>query len=264
MNAIELFAGVRDGNYHAGGIRCLRLFRLEQTYFTELLADVERLRRTESGSNVADLGHVTNWTRPRGEVIQYSLLNASGKYDDFSADHDHSCFGKRFHGASDYPALARLIDLFPHTINFRINLMGPGAALAPHEEHSVFRSRAGSVALRIRFHLPVVTNTLAELTLDGWAYHLDAGEIYFVNHGCVHWARNGGAESRLHLVWDMLLTREAFEFMFEKASAWPLNRVAEDEQTPPPLRTERVGAYLRLPPIVDRNEIDRIDWCEIQ
>ena len=142
--------------------------------------------------------------------------------------------------------------------------MGPGAALAPHEEHSVFRVRGSSVALRARFHLPIVTNPLAELTLDGFVYHLAAGGVYFVNHGCVHSARNRGDESRVHIVWDMLLTREAFEFMFEKAGPWPLDRVAEDEWTPAPLRKGRVGAYLRLPPIVERDEADRIDWCEIQ
>jgi hypothetical protein len=265
MNATELFAGVRDGNYHAGGIRCLRLFRLDQRYFTELLAEVERLRRMERGSNVADPDHVTNWTRPRGEVIQYSLLNTSGRYDDFSTDHDQSCLGKWFRGGSEYPALARLIHLFPHAVNFRLNLMGPGASLAPHEEHSVFRTRAGSVALRARFHLPIVTNPLAELTLDGWVYHLLAGAVYFVNHGCAHSARNRGDQGRIHLVWDMLLTREAFEFMFGKAAgAWPLDQVAEDEQSPTPLRKERAGAFLRLPPLVDRDEIDRIDWCEVQ
>jgi hypothetical protein len=265
MNAPELFAGIRDGAYHTGGIRCLRLFRLDPEYLIDLLAEVERLCRTERGSNVTDPGHVTNWTRPRGKVIQYSLLNASGNYDDFGADHDRSCFGKRFHGAGAYPAIARLINLLPHTVNFRINLMGRLSALSAHEEHPIFRTRRGSVALSTRFHLPIVTNPQAEVILDGWVYHLAAGMVYLVNHGCVHSARNGGNQNRIHLVWDMLLTRDAFEAMFERAAcAWPLERVGEDELSPTPLRSERVGGYMQLPLLVPQNEINQIDWCEPQ
>ena len=56
-------------------------------------------------------------------MVQFSLLNASGFYYDFRNDHDLSCFGRRFRAASTYPALAQLIDLFPHTVNFSINLL---------------------------------------------------------------------------------------------------------------------------------------------
>src|SRR5947209_3927483 len=110
MNGEAILVGIRDAIYHQGGIRCLQLFRADETYFGQLLAEVIRLCRTECGSRVGDPGHVTNWTRPRGEVVQFSLLNASGRYDDFSADHDLSCFGKRFHGSRTYPAVARMID----------------------------------------------------------------------------------------------------------------------------------------------------------
>src|SRR5688572_27649208 len=196
----EILSGIRDGNYHQGGIRCLKLLRADETYFGRLQAEVERLCRTECGSKVGDAGHITNWTRPRGEVVQFSLLNASGRYDDFRADDDGSCFGKRFHGSRTYPAVAQLVDLFPHTVNFRINLLGPGASLSRHEEHTLIRTRAGSVALRLRFHLPVCTNPGAEIVLDGEVYRLEAGTVYFVNHGCVHSARNGDDQNRVHLV----------------------------------------------------------------
>jgi hypothetical protein len=119
---------------------------------------VDRLLQTERGSQVTAPSHITNWTRPRGEVLQFSLLNASGSYDDFLDDHNLSCFGKRFRGRGAYPALARLIEMIPHTINFRINLLGPGAALSPHEEHSIIRTQGGSVGLRTRFHLPIFSN----------------------------------------------------------------------------------------------------------
>ena len=91
-------------------------------------------RRGETASIAGDPGHVTNWTRPQGLVRQFSLLNRSGRFDDFSADHDLTCLGKSFHAADRYPALARLVKGFPHAVNFRINAMAPGARLPPHEE----------------------------------------------------------------------------------------------------------------------------------
>jgi hypothetical protein len=265
MNRAALFAGIRDGNYHAGGIRCLRLFKLDETYFSELRSEVERLCATEQPSDVRKLDHVTNWTRPRGTVLQFSLLNASGRYDDFSTDHQETCFGKWFHAAENYPTVAHLISTFPDTLNFRINVLGPNARLSAHEEHSIIRTVTGSVSMRVRFHLPVITSPRAELMLDGWVYHLQPGTIYFVNHGCVHSARNGGDQARVHLVWDMLLTREAYDCVFgDEPCAPTLLRIAEDRQTAAPLRTERIGAHLRLPPLVPGEEAHLLDWCEPQ
>jgi hypothetical protein len=265
MNSEAIRTGIRDANYHQGGIRCLQLFTAEETFFGQLRTEVIRLCQTECGSRVGDPGHVTNWTRPRGEVVQFSLLNASGRYDDFRADHDLSCFGKRFHGTATYPSLARMVDTFPHTVNFRVNLLGPGARLSPHEEHSVIRTRTGSVALRTRFHLPVCTNPSAEMMLDGDVYRLEVGRVYLVNHGCVHSACNYGNHDRIHLVWDMLMTREAFQFMFEAAMPTPLfRRVGEAEWVPAAVRSERISGYERIAPLVTRDQAIRLDWCEIQ
>jgi hypothetical protein len=265
VNGSTLLAGIRDGNYHTGGIRCLRLFQLAPAYFAELCADVERLCRVERASDVSDPSHITNWTRPRGNIVQFSLLNATGRYDDFSADHNLSCLGKTFHGAAQYSALAQFVGLFPHTINFRINVMSPGASLSPHEEHAVIRTCTGSIGARVRFHLPIVSNPDAELMLDGWVYHLTPGTVYFINHGCVHSACNRGKDHRIHVVWDMLLTRDAFDFMFgNDAHPPPLLAIIESERTPAPIRMERVGAHLRLPSPVTRDEADRLVWCEVQ
>jgi hypothetical protein len=265
MNSEAILDGIRDANDHKGGIRSLRLFKADEIYFSELQEEVVRLCRTEQGSWVGDAAHVTNWTKPRGAVIQFSLLNASGRYDDFGADHDLSCFGKRFHGSSAYPALARLADNLPHIVNLRINLMGPGASLAPHEEHTVIRTRAGSIALRTRFHLPIRTNPQAEMMLDGEIFQLEAGTVYFINHGCVHWARNAGDDDRIHLLWDMLLTREAFEFMLSAPEPTPFfKRIPEAQWMPVAVRSERVGAYERITPLVTQEESRRISWSEVQ
>jgi hypothetical protein len=265
MNSQAIIQGIRDGNDHNGGIRCLQLFRAEVTYFAQLQAEVIRLCRTERGSSVGDATHVTHWTKPHGVVVQFSLLNASGRYDDFSADHDLSCFGKSFHGASSYAAVARMTETFPHTVNFRINVLGPGASLSPHEEHAVIRTRAGSIGLRTRFHLPICTNPGAEMILDGEVFHLEAGTVYLINHGCVHWARNGGEADRIHLLWDLLLTREAFDFMFAEPAPTPLfRRIRAAEWIPAPVRSEEIGAYERIAPLVTQDQARQVGWCDIQ
>ena len=188
----DFIRGLRDGDLHQGGIRCLRLLRLELSYFDSLRAEVVRLVGAETASVAGDLGHVTRWTRPRGVIRQFSLLNRSGRFEDFSTDHDLSCVGKRFDAAARFPSLARLVAGFPHAVNFRISAMAPGARLPPHEEHLLFRTRAGTVGMRLRCHLPILTETAAVLTLDGEVYHLEPGAIDLVNHGCVHAAANDG------------------------------------------------------------------------
>lgn len=174
----QLLDGLRDGNYHAGGIRCLRLMRLHAPFFTGLKAEVADLCRREQPSDVRAPDHVTNWTRPRGEVLQFSLFNLSGRASDFSEDHDLSSFGKRFHLGADYPMLASFIETFPDITNLRLNVLGPGARLAAHEEHSIIRTQTGSIGACVRYHLPLVTNQTAELTLDGHVFHLEAGIVY--------------------------------------------------------------------------------------
>jgi hypothetical protein len=259
----EALVGIRDGNYHAGGFRCLQLLRLNEHCFAELRADVARLCHHEHPSDVRADDHVTNWTRPRGENLQFSLLNSSGRCEDFSDDHDLSCFGKRFHLGDEYPSLRRFIEAFPHAINFRVNVLGPGARLAPHEEHSIIRTRTGLISACVRFHLPIVTNPAAELILGGQVFHLVAGTIYFVNHGCIHSARNSGSQRRIHLVWDLLLTRESYDATFGGGLAWSIP-TEDDDRASSPLRTERMGAYVRLLPPVDREEAEQLDLCEPQ
>ena len=81
----------------------------------------------------------------------------------------------------------------------------------------------------------------------------------------MHAARNRGAQRRIHLVCDMLLTRETFEILFgDTPQSLPMSRIAEAEQRPAVRRTERIGAFLQLPPSVGRAEAECLDWCEVQ
>lgn len=266
MTPQEVLSGIRDAHHHRGGIRCLRLFRLPNELFTALRDDVDALCRSHAPSDVTLPGHVTHWTNPYGGVLQYSLLNRTGRYDDFAADHDLSCFGKRFHDAAAYPTLGRFIDEFPHCVNFRVNVLGPEAGLSPHEEPVLFHARGGGVGVRARFHLPLVTNPAAELALDGVVYHLEEAEIYFVNNGCIHSAANRGDRPRVHLVWDMLLTPEAFNLMFGPAAdlTLPLQRVPEPQREPSPIRTVTVLSHERVAGTVCRAGADEVTLCDPQ
>jgi hypothetical protein len=266
MNPYSILYALRDADYHECEIRCRQLFRVAAPFWGSLREEVLDICRLRCASIVTRSEHVTHWTQPWGEVLQYSLLNASGRYDDATSDHNESCLGKHFQDISCFPTVAAFVAHFPHCINFRINLLGPHSGLSPHEEHLTLKTRSGAVGLRTRFHLPIVTNPYCELTLDERVYHLDEGIIYFVNHGCIHSAANHGDSPRVHLVWDMLLTRAAFDLMFGEASqlALPLERISEGDQEMIFRRRERMVPPRRLRRAVSWREARQVDFCEVQ
>lgn len=246
--ALDLLAGIAAAARGSHGIACLRLMRMDETGFAALQEDVLRLCGETRPSRVGDEAHVTHWTRPRGEVVQYSLLNRSGRFDDYTDDHDRSRAGKQFAHGDRYPTLAALINAFPEAVNFRINVLGTRARLSPHQEAPLFALGEGECGVCARFHLPVRTSLGAELLLDDDVLHLHSGEIYFLNHGCVHAARNLDTERRVHLVWDMPLCRAAVSRMFgDEPLPDGLSRYLGEERAVPRLRHERMGAALRLP-----------------
>lgn len=243
MNPAHTLEGVALGDFHRpGAIKCEELFRVEDDFFAELRSEIARLVVANTPSEVGDSDHVTNWTKPYGRAIQFSLLNASGDLSDTSVDHNKTVYGKMFHHAREYPTLARFIGLFPHAVNMRLNGMSPSGGLSPHEEHVGWR-RGRKYFYRGRFHLPVETNPESVVLLDGDFYHLEAGKIYFFNNGCVHSAANRGDTQRFHLVWDMLLTDQTLELMFGEESHGPLLRTPPAERDVPVRETIGVGPY---------------------
>jgi hypothetical protein len=265
MTPDELLTGIRDGNFHCGGIRCLQLFHLESDFARALRNEGIRLCNTERGSDVNEREHVTNWTRPTGAAQQFSLLNRSGDFANFSDDHDLSCLGKHFRHASRYPHLSKFIGYFEHAINFRVNVLGAGTGLSPHEEHSLFLSNLGTPAVRARFHLPLCTSRSARMNLEGHLHRFAPRTIYYFNQGCVHAAANPGSEPRVHLVWDMLLTPQAFELMFGEGTAPPgLRRVATSARSVRVIGNERMPDYARLPPHVTPFEANRLSLSPVQ
>ena len=259
----EFIRGLLEGDQHCDGTRCLTLFDIADLTFDRLCAEVDRYLRTHQASNVSDTGHATHWARPVGRVEQYSLLNRSGRSEDFSSDHDLSCRNKWFFDGDTFPVLAQWIADWPHLINFRLNVLHPGAALSAHEEHVPFRTKAGGVGARLRFHLPIRTNGQAELTLDAQVYQLRPGAVHLVNQGCIHAASNAGSEPRIHFVWDSLLTAELFAFLFE-GTMRPiyLRRIGNIEAVS--VRTEPMGPSRRLPSPLTAHEAKSITFCPPQ
>jgi hypothetical protein len=243
MRDSEVLSGVAKGDFHRrGGMKCERLFTLEDDFFSKLRSEIANLVTSNVPSEVAEEDHVTNWTKPYGRAIQFSLLNGSGQFDDTSADHTKTVFGKSFHHADKYPTLGEFIKFFPHAINMRLNGMSPSGGLSPHEEHIGWRE-GRKYFFRSRFHLPIDTNPDAVVLLDGDYFHLDVGSIYFFNNGCVHSAANRGNTQRYHLVWDMLLTEETIDLMFGDSSCGPLLRSRGADRTVPVRESVGIGEY---------------------
>jgi Aspartyl/Asparaginyl beta-hydroxylase len=256
MRIESLVRGISRADLGAPAIQCLRLFRLKDDLFRELRGECLRLCGDNQPSDAAGKRHVTNWAGPYGKVRQYSLLNVSGRFDDFSTDHNQSCLGKQFHHARDYPALAHFVCAFPHCINFRLNVLGCASGLRAHKEHVCLFGKSRAVGLRVRFHLPVCTNPGANVVLGETVYHFEEGVVYFFNQGCVHGARNGGTEDRLHLVWDMLLTREASELMFgEDLPEIRAERFVGTNREVEICGREPIGQFEQISPLVPPDEV---------
>lgn len=265
MTPEELLIGIRDADAHRGGIRCLRVFRLERTLGRVLRGEVLRLCEAEASSDVQEREHVTHWTRPVGAVRQFSLYNRSGDSADFRGDHDLSCRDKRFHFAARYPQLAVFVDSLPHLINFRVNVLGPGAGLSPHEEHSLFLSRSGSTAVRARFHLPIQTSRGARMMLEGDQYRFAPRTVYYFNQGCVHGADNPSGAPRIHLVWDQLLSQDVFDLAFGSRPV-PIGwrRLQGNDRAVPMTAGGSVPSYSRLPPLTTSKEAERVALSPVQ
>lgn len=198
-------------------MKVAKLYDLKPEFFHNLQEDVRRLISKNQPSDVQKKKHVTNWTKPWGYAIQYSLLNTSGQFNDTSVDHDSSIFNKKFHHPQDYPYLNQFIKMFPHATNFRVNVMGSQSGLSQHEECSCMENQNGQPIIRARFHIPIKTNDKVHMFVDGDVFSFKEGSIYFFNNGGIHSSENNHpTDERIHLVWDMLLTQDTFARMFAR------------------------------------------------
>lgn len=215
MNYGGFVSNIRKAYQHTGGIKTLRLGKLSDEWFRQIQSDCARIIETSGSSDVTEKTHVTNWTRPTGQVRQFSLFNETGNTADTKGDYGYLGDVKRKRLV--YPelqGLRRFASLFqPALRNLRLNGMGLKSALNAHEEGSIHISgfRRNYIC---RFHLPVFSNKNAFVYLDGERHQYEEGFLYFFNHGCVHAASNEGAELRYHLVLDCFLDRRLFDRVF--------------------------------------------------
>jgi len=215
----EVISELVNANYQKNPeLTILQLFELDELFFQNVSNDLLTLIQENNPSYATDPKHLSYWSRPEGVIRQYSLLNVSGRLNDYSTDHNRSIKHKAFAHQQRYPSLAQFIALFPHAINFRINILDAKSCFTQHQENICFLTNSGhKPALRVRFHLPIHTNPEAVMLMEGDGYHFNPGVVYFFHNGCVHDGMNMSAtDARIHLIWDMLLTEETFERMFAR------------------------------------------------
>lgn len=252
----EVITAIANTNHHVEpGLKAAKLYDLDPDFFINLKKDVLRLISENQPSDVGEKGHVTNWTKPWGYAIQYSLLNSTGLFDDTSVDHDSSIFNKSFHYAEEYPYLNLFIEMFPHATNFRANLMGAESGLSQHEECSCMGNHKGEPMIRARFHIPIKTNDDVNMFVDGDVFSFKEGVIYFFNNGGIHSAENNHpTEERVHLVWDMLLTEDTFNRMFARTN-YPSHLLTPSEEC------ELVPSFHRA---IDPNYAASDNWFSLE
>jgi hypothetical protein len=215
MNYTQLIKGLRDAYEHHGGIKTLHLGALDRAWFAEVQREASVIISRAAASDVTSPAHVTNWTRPKGKVQQFSLYNESGRTEDYKGD-----FGYRGDARKkrlvlpEMKSIARLAKLFGGSLrNLRLNGIARGSGLSAHEEGSI-QSHAGGTVYIARFHLPVFSNDRAFVYLDDERFRYEEGHLYFFNHGCVHAATNDGDDPRYHIVLDCFLDRSLFRDLF--------------------------------------------------
>ena len=75
--------------------------------------------------------------------------------------------------------------------------LAAGHGIDPHEDAEP------SNPLVHKIHVPLQTNPRALLTIDGHALHLEAGHAWEVNNLVPHAAFNGGAQDRIHFIFEV-------------------------------------------------------------
>jgi hypothetical protein len=226
----KILDALAAGNFHepleANPLRAMGVGLPSDEDYQALQEEVRYIMAHLSPSHVASKGHGTNWTKPVGQVRQWSLFNThrdtSNTSDDFNY---HNIPDKR--PVPGYSFLGKMCRTLPSLVNMRLNAMSPGGALSPHEEHLPIAIGSDKVAFRCRFHLPVFTNPESVMLADGDLFHFQGGKVYAFNNGCIHSAKNDGGSERVHLVWDQLMTERAIQAMFDgdRTPSWLISAV---------------------------------------
>lgn len=261
-----ILSGLRKGEFQrSDALRLRRIFRVDDELLLSMQQEATTIVDEEHPVVWDDDENPSRYDRPFGTALQFSLFNRSGEFNDLRDTHDQDASGKSFRHADRFPALARFIDAWPDKWNFRLNVMMQSSGVRPHKEFVVMRSGPGDERwLRARFHLPLQSNFHAEVLLDGDWHHLDVGDVYLFNNGCIHTAVNHGPSARLHLVWDTRLTERAMAAIFGSDDLFEdVRRVDRSEAHPQPRRHEPVRDYEVAPFYLGRYRRLRLDALRV-
>jgi len=217
-------------------VKMIPCFRVNEKIMNGIKDEVRKIIESHGISLVQQKAHLTNWTKPYGTALQYSLYNTSGNTEDFSTDHnisqkDNDGVKNKFFFDQNYKNIYSIFCLFKEGVtNFRLNGLGKNSGLSPHKEYTIHDER-----YRIRFHLPVFTNNLAWTMLEGEKFWFKPGIIYFFNNGLIHSAGNEDEETRYHLIWDLWLNDYIFDNFLDienKSNPSPelLHKISEKER----------------------------------
>ena len=215
MDYARFVRDLRAAYEHRGGIKTLHLGGLTSDWFAQIQKEARSIIEQGGSSDVTAANHVTNWTRPSGEVRQFSLFNMSGRSDEYTGDYGYRGDARKKRLVfPHFEGIKRFAALFGSSLrNLRLNGMGTDSKLSAHEEDSISPHRFGADHI-VSFHLPIFTNDQAYVYLDDERFQYHAGQIYFFNHGCVHAAANFAPAARYHLVLDCFLERTLFDDLF--------------------------------------------------
>lgn len=209
----------------------VRLHQLKTPFLERLREEVLQYMKEQQAAEVSSKAHPIHWVLSYGRTASYSLIASSGNASDTSDLLTFDTRNKRFVQADRYPAIDQLMKLFPDTTNYRINILHENEAgsqdaarfqasgFSPHRAyilHEVRDTVTGEMrtALRMKFHLPIVTNPHVDMHQNDRSYTFNEGEVYFFTNGCPHSVENRGNGPRIHLIWDMLLTDDTWDRSF--------------------------------------------------
>lgn len=95
MTYEKFVRGIRTAYEHRGGLKMFACGKIEDSWFQQIRQEVNWIASSQASSDVTAANHVTYWTRPTGVARQFSLLNGSGRSDDFASDHSFALEGKK-------------------------------------------------------------------------------------------------------------------------------------------------------------------------
>ncbi len=201
INTVEQF---KRQYYETRLIPCLRV---NDSIMNEIEKEVRTLVKNYKILEESIKKHHTDFTKPYGTVTQSCLYNTTGNILDFSTDYKMLKNGKFFFDPN-FKNIHHIVKLFQNNlINFWLYGISKNSGSSPHK---VISSNYGK-KFRIRFHLPIITNSSAWVMLDWKKFWLKRGIIYFFNDGCIHTAGNDGDQTRYHLIWDCMLDDKLFD-----------------------------------------------------